>query len=277
MTYETISILAALLCAALAGSVSFKLLDPACGPVVKACTEFAGMVRKKQHESPGYHRMEAWLKKNGAAYHIGKKTDPIRFAVICILLFFAGFAAGISISPGAGLLIGAALSAFFPLCVPVLNRSDNRRMLPDIRLIYHSLGVQIKSGIYVTDALAECATSVKNARLKDALSGFYADVIMKADIYSSLEKFRSSFDDRYIDSLCITVVQALESGQAVELLSDISEQIKDMEEEVFEARKASLDRVLTLSQLLVLGAVLGTALYTCVIYMMGRATGFRGF
>ena len=148
-------------------------------------------------------------------------------------------------------------------------------MLRDIRLIYHSLGVQIKSGVYVTDALAECSSSVETPRLKEALSAFYADVIMKSDIYASLERLRSSFDDRYIDSLCMTVVQALESGQAVELLRDISEQVSDMENEIFEARKASLDRLLTLSQLLVLGAVLGTALYTCIIYMMGRAVGFR--
>ena len=86
------------------------------------------------------------------------------------------------------------------------------------------MGVQIKSGVYVTDALAECSASVENIRLRSALSDFYADVIMKSDIYASLEKFRSSFDDRYIDSLCMTVVQALESGQALDLLKDIAEQ-----------------------------------------------------
>ena len=36
--------------------------------------------------------------------------------------------------------------------------------------------------------------------------------------------------NRYIDALCITILQACESGQAVELLGDIGEQLKDMEE-----------------------------------------------
>ena len=257
-----------------AGALTYRLLSPGSGFVYKKGAEFAGMIRNGRN-APAYERMENWLRKNGASYHIGKKIDPGRFTGLCIVLGSAGFLAGMSISVFAGLVLGTALLLFLPLCVPALNRSDSKEMLPDIRLIYHSLGVQIKSGVYVTDALAECSSSVTNVRLKDALSEFYAEVIMKSDIYSSLERFRSSFDDRYIDSLCITVVQALESGQALELLGDIAEQVRDMEEEVFESRKASLDRLLTLCQLLVLGAVLATALYTCVIYMMQRAVGFR--
>ena len=45
----------------------------------------------------------------------------------------------------------------------------------------------------------------------------------------ALERFQGQFNNRYIDSLCITVMQAMESGQAVELLTDIADQIRDME------------------------------------------------
>jgi len=265
-----LTLTAGCLCAAL----MYKLFYPGKGFAYLKSYEFAGMIRKRG-DSHIYDRMECWLRKNGASYHIGKKIDPGRFMGICISLGCTGFLAGMTVSVFFGAALGTVLLAFLPLCVPALNRVDSKEMLPDIRLIYHSLAVQIKSGVYVTDALAECSSSVTNKRLKDALSDFYADVIMKSDIYSSLERFRSSFDDRYIDSLCITVVQALESGQALELLGDIAEQVRDMEEEVFESRKASLDRLLTLCQLLVLGAVLATALYTCVMYMMSRAVGFR--
>ena len=61
---------------------------------------------------------------------------------------------------------------------------------------------------------------------------------MKADIYEALDRFQSRFDNRYIDSLCITILQALESGQALALLGDITEQIKDMEETVLERKKS---------------------------------------
>lgn len=258
----------------LAAALSRKLLYPGKGFAYLKGAEFAGMIRKKS-QNAWYARLDLWLRKNGASYHIGKKIDPGRFIALCILAGCVGFLAGMSVSVFMGIVLGSLTLLFLPLSIPALNRADSKAMLPDIRLIYHSLGVQIKSGVYVTDALAECSTSVTNVRLKDALSEFYAEVIMKSDIYASLERFRSAFDDRYIDSLCITVVQALESGQAVELLGDIAEQVRDMEEEVFESRKASLDRLLTLCQLLVLGAVLATSLYTCVIYMMSRAVGFR--
>ena len=274
--YRCLATGASLVCGVLAGSMTYMVLAPG-KAVMKRSAEFAGMICKKQRNSTLYIRMDEWLRKNGAAYHIGKSMEPGRFVTVCTVMGMAGFLAGLSISGAAAVIMALVLAALLPICVPVLNRSDNMAMLPDIRLIYHSIGVQIKSGVYVTDALAECSSSVRSRRLRDALSAFYADVIMKSDIYASLEKFRASFDDRYIDSLCITVVQAMESGQALELLSDIAEQVKDMEGEVFESRKARLDRLLTLSQLLLLGSVLATALYTCVIYMMSRAVGFRGF
>ncbi len=273
--YAYIAMAMMMLCSLLSGVIICMVMDPGKSSVITGGAEFAGMIRKRRKQTALYIRLEAWLRKNGASYHLGKRTDPGRFVAVCVLLCAAGFLAGNTISPVSGIMLGMGLGMVLPLSIPAINRSDNRKMLHDIRLIYHSMGVQIKSGVYVTDALAECSASVENIRLKSALSAFYADVIMKSDIYASLERFRSSFDDRYIDSLCMTVVQALESGQALDLLKDIAEQASDMENEIFAARKASLDRLLTLSQLMVLGAVLCTALYTCVIYMMSRAVGFR--
>lgn len=97
---------------------------------------------------------------------------------------------------------------------------------------------------------------------------------MKADIYEALDRFQNRFDNRYVDSLCITILQALESGQALALLGDISEQIKDMEETVLERRKGALDRSITFYQLGVLTIVLGIALYACTTYLFGAAANF---
>jgi len=272
--YDTVSAILVFTCVLTSAGWVRCVLDPAESRVARAGAEFAGMIKEKQRKSASYAALDAWLRKNGASYHTGKKTDPGRFVAMCAFLAALGFVTGL----GAGFLFSVLLSVlmgmFLPLYVPARNRADARKMLPDIKLIYHSLEVQIGSGVYVTDALSECVLSVRHIRLIDALNTFSADMMMKSDIYASLEKFRSSFDDRYIDSLCITVVQALESGQAVELLSDIAEQVSDMEEDVLQSGKASLDRVLTLCQLLVLASVMGTALYTCVIYMMTKAVSF---
>ena len=100
-----------------------------------------------------------------------------------------------------------------------------------------------------------------------------AEIVIKADIYEALDRFQGKFDNRYIDSLCITMLQALESGQALELLADIGEQIKDMEETVLERKKGRLERSITFYQLGILVVVLGIALYACVTYMFGAVTG----
>lgn len=94
---------------------------------------------------------------------------------------------------------------------------------------------------------------------------------MKADIYKSLESFQGKFDNRHIDALCITILQALESGQAVELLTDLAEQIRDMELTVLNRKKAALDRSITFYQLGILAAVLGVVLYACVTQMFQTA------
>ena len=155
-----------------------------------------------------------------------------------------------------------------------MNRQDNEKLLPELKLVYHALEIQIRAGVYVTDALAECYGSVRVKRLRQALLDLAGDIVLKADIYDALDAFQKKFDNRYIDSLCITILQALESGQALELLRDIGEQIRDMEETMLERKKTALDRKLTFYQLGVLTVVMGIALYACVSYMFGAASGF---
>ncbi len=272
--YDTVAAICIFVCSLTSATWIKRMLDPAKSSIARAGIEFAGMIKDRQKQTAAYSRLDAWLKKNGASFHLGKKIDPGRFVAICAGLSVAGFLAGLTVGPLVSVLLGIGMASVLPFYVSSMNRSDNREMLSDIKLIYHSLEVQISSGVYVTDALSECELSVSHERLANALNVFSADMVMKSDIYASLERFRSSFDDRYIDSLCITVVQALESGQAASLLADLAEQVSDMEEDVLQSGKASLDRLLTLCQLLVLAAVMGTALYTCVIYMMRKAVSF---
>ncbi len=236
--------------------------------------EISGLLREKGTASGYYQRSRQWLVKNGAAAHYGNWIEPIRFLVLRIGLGLAGLSGGVVFGPEWG-AAGFLLLFFLPGWLLFwLNRRDNERLLPDLKLLYHSLEIQIKAGIYVTDALAECYGSAKEKRLKQALLELAGDIVMKADIYDSLNRFQAKFDNRYVDSLCITILQALESGQAVELLRDIGEQIKDMEKAVLERRKAALDRKIMFCQLGVLTVVLGLALYACVSYMFGSASMF---
>lgn len=236
--------------------------------------EISGLLREKQKDSNHYRRMEQWLRQNGAAYHYGKKITPVNFLVARIALATAGVWAFGRIAIWGALAVGVLLYFLPCFLLSYLNKYDNEKLLPEIKLLYNALELQIRAGVYVTDALAECYGSVRDKRLRDALLDLAGDIVMRADMYRAFEKFQGAFDNRYVDSLCITVIQAMESGQAVELLSDIGEQIRDMEQAVLERKKAALDRRITFYQLGILVVVLGIALYTGVIHMLDAAMLF---
>lgn len=242
--------------------------------ILKAYRELSGLLEERGKRSVWYQRTEKWLRRNGAEFHYGKRIDPARFLAVRIVLALSGLLVLSRISVWAG--IGGLVCLFFlpVLLLDYLNRRDNESMLPELKLVYHALEIQIQAGVYVTDALSECYGSVQEQRLRMALLDLAGDIVMKADIYEALDRFQNRFDNRYIDSLCITILQALESGQALALLGDISEQIKDMEETVLERKKSALDRSITFYQLGVLTIVLGIALYACVTYLFGAATNF---
>lgn len=241
--------------------------------VLTTWREITGFIRKKERESSWYHNTQQWLDKNGAAFHYGSWVEPGRYLALRTVLALLGLAAVGSMSLEGG-VVAALILFFLPgWLILYLNGRDNERFLPELKLVYHALEIQIRAGVYVTDALAECYGSVRERRLREALLDLAGDIVMKADIFDALERFQGKFDNRYVDALCITILQALESGQALELLGDIGEQVKDMEGAVLERRKASLDRSITFYQLGVLAVVLGLALYACVTYMFGAATG----
>lgn len=236
--------------------------------------EISGFLQKREREWSGYQRLESWLKKNGATFHYGKGMTASRFIRMQILMGLAGFLTVCRIELIYGGIAAVVLMFLPAVLLEYSNRKDNERMLPEIKLIYHGLELQIRAGVYVMNALSECYGSVQEERLRQALIDLAGDIVMKADIYAALERFQEKFDNAYIDSLCITILQALESGQALSLLGDIGEQIKDMEAAVMERKKAALDRSITFYQLGVLVVILGIALYACVTYLFQAAVRF---
>lgn len=267
---------------AVAGVVSlllFTLLvrlswEPPARKILRACEEFAGLLKEKERESAWHRRTKNWLNRNGAVFHYGRWIDPVRFLALRIVLATLGLVIGGSAALGYGVLLGILLYWLPGWLLVYLNGQDNIRLLPEIKLIYHAMEMQIRAGVYVTDALAECYGSVSQPRLQAALLDLAGDIVMQADMYGALERFQGKFDNRYIDSLCITILQACESGQAVELLGDIGEQLKDMETVVMNRKKNSLDRSVTFYQLAILGAVLLVIIYACVSHMFRAASGF---
>lgn len=242
--------------------------------ILRACEEFRGYLAVKSKDGGWYQKNYEWLQKKGAAFHFGGWLDPAAWFALNVSLACAGFIIGRQFSFAAGAVGGVCFYLLPRALVQYMDHRDNERIMPELKLIYHGLEMQIRAGVYVTDALTECYAGVQNVRLRQALLDLAGAVTMKADVYEALNHFQSSFDNRYIDSLCITLIQALESGQAVELLSDIAEQVKDMEVSVMGRKKNALDRSLTFYQLGILAAVLGIVLYACVSQMFSAVLNF---
>lgn len=242
--------------------------------LLKAFRELSGFLKRQKAAVGWYQRTQQWLVKNGAAFHYGREIEPMRYLAVRIVLAALGLAVLLPVSFPGGILASVILFYLPHGMLAYLNGKDNERILPELKLVYHALEIQIRAGVYVTDALTECYGSVQDRRLRGALLDLAGDIVMKADVYEALEQFQGRFDNRYIDSLCIIILQALESGQALELLGDIGEQIKDMERTVLERKKSALDRRVTFYQLGILAVVLGISLYACITYMMGAAAGF---
>ncbi len=235
--------------------------------VLRACDTICMQARRKKSRLWDYDRWEEFLRVNGAAYHFGKWINPVSYLTLCLALGGVGLVIGFS----RGMLSGIA-AAVLAACLPGIllermNRQDNEAMLSELNLVYNALAIQIRAGVYMTDALAEVYGSVKQIRLRDGLLALSGDIVMKADLDEALERFQGQFRNRYIDSLCITITQAMESGQAVELLGDIADQIKDMELALQGRRKEKLDRSITFYQLGIFAAIITVVLYACVEHM----------
>ena len=235
--------------------------------VLRAYDTFCMQARSRKSRLWDYEKWEEFLRVNGAAYHYGKWINPVSYLTLCLVLAGAGFLIGLAWGLPVG-LAGAALAAFLPgILLERMNRRDNEAMLTELNLVYNALAIQIRAGVYVTDALAEVYGSVKQVRLREGLQTLSGDIVMKADLDEALERFQGQFSNRYIDSLCITILQAMESGQAVELLGDIADQIKDMELTLQSRRKERLDRSITFYQLGIFAAIIAVVLYACVEHM----------
>ncbi len=241
--------------------------------LVGGVRRFAGLVEKRSEALPLFERIRIYLDRNGASFHYGKNISPVKLILISLLLFATGWMTGLRLGTAVSILASVTLCILPWIMLSILNKSDNEKMLPDLQVIYHGLSMQIRAGVHVSDALSEMYSGVRFKRLREALMSLGSDIILKSDIFSALENFQQKFDNRYIDSLCITLLQSMESGQAAELLSDIGDQMKDMEKSVLEKKKGRLDRSLTFYQLGMLASILAVALYACVSYMLSAAVG----
>ncbi len=272
MSIETTELWIRIACAIAGGAVFVMVtavaLTAAPGRMLLRTYEEVGQYLKKSRSSLwDYRKLQSYLTSRGAAYHFWRQIGPISYVLLRVVCGSLGMLLGSRAGLTAAIVL-AGLGYFLPdVLLIYMNKKDNERLLPEIKLVYSAIAMQIRAGVYLTDALSECYVSVQPGRLREALCTLCSEIAMKSDLEDALERFRQKFQNQYIDGLCIAILQALESGQAVELLSDIAEQMKDMEVSLMNRKKSSLDRSITFYQLGILSAVLAVVIYACVVHM----------
>lgn len=242
--------------------------------VLRAYEAICMKAKKEKRSWWDYDKWDDFLTANGAGYHYGKWMNPVSYMALCIVAGISGFAIGTWYNVWVGCIL-TPVGAFLPgILLEYLNKRDNERMLTELDLVYSALAIQVRAGVFVSDALSECYNSVSYPRLRVALQELCSDIVIKSDLGSALEEFQRKFNNKYIDTLCITIMQACESGQAVELLGDIAEQIKDMELLLQQRRKDRLDRSTTFYQLGIFAITLCLTLYLCITNMLSASLFF---
>ncbi len=221
-----------------------------------------------------YKKTEAFLLANGAAYSFGKWINPINYMgirlIVAAMFFYIGMGFHWILS-----LAGTVLGYFLPkILVLQSNHKDNNRMLMQIKTVYNALSVQTKSGVYITSAMSECYTRLAAGRLRDALEELSVELLVKKSFGEAVSNLNSKFNNEFIDMLCITIQQGKETGKTTDMLSDILEQISDMNAALMQKRKEALDRVATgcIIGILCAGVIFLVYVFVVEIYGYGMAT-----
>ncbi len=241
--------------------------------VVKTYERINNRLKEQKNGLFDYENTRLFLISNGATFHLGHWINPISYIMMRVLCSLGAFFLGIQFQWYLAVIF-AVMGFLFPEYYLIrANKRDNEKLLSQVQTMYITLMVQIKAGVYITDALSECYQNFEKGRLRDALEEMTAEFYINKSFDDVINHFNEKFNNTYIDSLCVILIQAQETGQAVELLGDMSEQLKDMKSAKLLHKKEALDRTITFCLLGMIAAILGVIIYACVTEMFGTVTG----
>lgn len=218
-----------------------------------------------------YQKIDEYLKANGATFHYGKWIEPIKYYALCLVLAVVLFSIGIKYHWLMAILGGVVGYQLTAILLYLMNKSDNQAMLLQIQTVYNTMIVQIKAGVYVTDSLSECYSSLPPGRLRSALEEVAGELFMSSSFDTAICNFNSKFNNSYIDSLCIILLQGKETGKTVELLNDMTEQLSDLYRSILAKKKQSLSLTLLFCMLGLLFAFFIFIFYALIMDVFTKA------
>ena len=146
--------------------------------------------------------------------------------------------------------------------------------LPILKVIYDTLRIQTKAGVFINEALGQCYLKVRNKRLKEALLILNGKLIRDKDIELAIQDFNDKFDNPHIDSLCAIIKSGLESGKTLKILEDVTEQLEDISEAGFRKEENEIERQVTYLQLMVYVGVIATSFFIFYLELINSVSKF---
>lgn len=202
-----------------------------------------------------------YLKKNGVNYMF-PAVGAVEFYILK-LIFAATSVIIICILQMIILLPIVCLAFFIPdILIKFSNSSDNDAMLSDIESIYDIMRIQARAGVFVQDSLLDCYISSKNKRLKAALLELCNQISTSSTMEEAVSEFEVKFNNNHIDILCIILRQAQTSGKTVQILSDMSEQIRQVRHSLAMKEEGRLERRIEVLELMIFIGVLAIGIYS---------------
>lgn len=262
-----VMIIVLILFAALANSMmaSDELKKKCYGIIDKNKEELTTSMKTSKIKSFNYDDIATYISRSGLGYMFNERLTPLTYVMVRLGLIFLCGIIGLQEGLITGLL--GAIIGYFALdfLANTSNKSDNEKMLDDIKNVYDTLRIQTKAGVYITSVITDCYLVVQNKRLKKAFLRLTSDIAAKNDVDAALDDFRNKFDNDYINSLVIIIKQSMKTGQATKMFEDIRAQITDIELAMMESEKRKVQSLITICQIVLYTAIIVVSIYIAVI------------
>lgn len=215
---------------------------------------------------------DIYLKENGISYMTG--LDIRWWLYIPFKFFFSVFLTIVIYG-----IFNLSIYIVFPMAIVMFlipdylikmsNDNDNDDMLPDIKMIFDCLRIEVKAGVYISDAISQIMTGINNKRLKAGMKYLIERIAVTNDIDTSLSNFNEMFNNRHIDTLVVILRQAMVSGQSGESLDNAFAQMTDIEQAINIKVENSLERKITVIQVMVFFGIILLAGLCCLSEFKG--------
>lgn len=228
---------------------------------------------KKKHKRK-YNEIQIYLSRIGANYLIGRIIDPIEYIGLKLVLSILFGASGLAFAGNIGLIVGVIIGYKAPgFILGIANERDNDAILGDIRSVYETLRIKTESGMFLTTSVRQCYKVVSNKRLKKALLELSGELGTTNNVKNSIDLFQMKFKNRYVDQLCITLRQGFDSGSTLNGLTDIANNLNDIQKAIELDSKNRLEKEVMCTQLLILFSIMATIMYVVMVKMSDIMSG----